>query len=126
MTECVDLRRINGVQEQRKGTYDMSAGITSTIRPSSNVRTISTPDGAALLDIDAGTCYSLNPVGAIIWEQFQLNSSGIGIEAILQHIEKTCSVSRQEIQEDIVAYIQNLERRRLVISSSNGGGPKTH
>ncbi len=104
------------------GIRNMTPELNTILRPSPNVRAITTPDGAALLDIHEGICYSLNPIGATIWEQIQLNSSGIAIEAILQQLEQTCSVNRQEIQEDIIAYVHSLEQRHLVTSSQNGAG----
>ncbi len=100
----------------------MTLEANTVLLASPHVRAITTPDGAALLDIHAGTCYSLNPVGAKIWEQIQLHSGGIGIESIMQHIEQICSVRRQDIQEDVLTYIQDLRLRQLVICASNGHG----
>ncbi len=102
----------------------MTPGLDTILRPSPNVRAITTPDGAALLDIHEGVCYSLNPIGAAIWEQIRVNSSGIAIEAILRQIEQTCNANRHEIEEDIIAYVQNLERRHLVTCGQNGAGPQ--
>jgi hypothetical protein len=101
----------------------MKLEANTILQASPHVRSIATADGAALLDIHAGVCYSLNPVGATIWEHIQSNSTGIGIDAILLHLEHTCNISRKEVQDDILAYLRNLKDRSLVICSSNGSGP---
>src|SRR2546423_7552409 len=41
------------------------------IKLSENVRETITQDGAVLLDIEQGLCFSMNPVGARIWEMLK-------------------------------------------------------
>jgi hypothetical protein len=100
---------------------------TWTIAPS--VRATFSPDGAVLLDIEKGLCYSLNPVGMKIW---RLIESGIGktsFESIVAAIASEFALSREQLAEDIGAYLEELTRKGLLrangapsMQRARGGG----
>ena len=45
---------------------------------SPDVRSTYSEDGAVLLDIQKGLCYSLNPVAARVWSTVEASPSGVG------------------------------------------------
>ncbi len=84
------------------------------LRPSSGVRNITTPDGAVLLDIDQGLCFSMNTVGARIWELLKLNHS---IDFIADTLAGDYSMSRDQILEDVRAFLAQLQGQNLIVAS---------
>src|SRR5215467_13614697 len=45
------------------------------VRPADSIRELRNGTGAVLLDMGRGTCYSMNPAGARIWQLLRLNYS---------------------------------------------------
>lgn len=67
---------------------------------SPNVRATYSEDGAVLLDIDKGLCYSLNPVAARVWGTIEASSAGITLDGIVGALETHFEVSRKQLEED--------------------------
>ena len=97
---------------------------------SPDVRSTYSEDGAVLLDIGKGLCYSLNLVGARMWLTIDASQTGITLDGILGALETHFSVPRQELETDIAEYLDKLERMGLVqcnghdISSKVLGGAR--
>ncbi len=102
---------------------EVGKGTSVVLCASPSVRSISTDDGAALLHIDRGVCYSLNTVGAAIWEEVQGKSEGVPIDDILHKLEQLCQVTRTEIESDILEYIRTLESHGLLICNPAAVSP---
>ena len=84
----------------------------SSITLSKSVRETINQDGAVLLDIHQGLCFSMNPVGARIWEMLK---QGYPPAAIADGLEKEFEgVARSELEVDIKYFLNELHRRRLV------------
>jgi Coenzyme PQQ synthesis protein D (PqqD) len=84
----------------------------SSIRLSKSVRETINQDGAVLLDIKQGLCFSMNPVGAKIWEMLK---QGCPPEAIVDGLEKEFEgVSRGELEMDVTDFLNVLHQRRLI------------
>jgi Coenzyme PQQ synthesis protein D (PqqD) len=84
----------------------------SPIRLSENVRETINQDGAVLLDIKQGLCFSMNPVGAKIWE---LLKQGCPPAAIVDNLEKEFEgVARSQLEIDVAEFVSELQSRRLV------------
>jgi len=84
----------------------------SPINLSKSVRETINQDGAVLLDIHQGLCFSMNPVGARIWEMLK---QGYPPAAIADGLEKEFEgVARSELEVDIKDFLNELHRRRLV------------
>jgi len=94
---------------------------------SPHVRSTHNDDGAVLLDIKGGMCYSLNVVAARAWAALESNKSGMRLEKIVQTLQPQFAVPVQELESDIATYLQKLETIGLVHSNGyvqsrrNGG-----
>jgi hypothetical protein len=80
-----------------------------TIAP--GVRETSTQDGAVLLDIEQGICFSLNPVGLRIWELLKKRYS---LDQIADALGQEFAVPRSQILSDASEFIEALEARHLI------------
>jgi hypothetical protein len=76
------------------------------------VREASSEDGAVLLDVRQGVCFSLNPVGVKIWELLKERRS---LEQIADALaEEYPSASRPQLLADAREFLQILDAKRLV------------
>jgi hypothetical protein len=75
------------------------------------VRETASEDGAVLLDIEQGICFSLNPVGLKIWELLKTHHS---VDEIADDLAQDFPVSRSQLHSDVVEFIQSLEAKRLI------------
>ena len=82
-----------------------------SVRIHDHVRSVMDPDGSVLLDLRQGRYYSLNGVGAVIWEQIE---SGHSVSEIETHIEGAFGAPHETVQADVAAFIDDLQRRKLV------------
>ena len=80
-----------------------------TIAP--GVRETASEDGAVLLDIEQGVCFSLNPVGLRIWELLKRRCSLGEIADALAH---DFSVPRAQLLADAAEFIEALEAKHLI------------
>jgi hypothetical protein len=84
-----------------------------TIAP--GVRETASEDGAVLLDIEQGVCFSLNPVGLRIWALIKKRYS---VEQIADTLGQEFSVPRSQLLADVEEFVQGLEAHRLVLRPS--------
>jgi len=84
---------------------------TEDIVISPGVRETASEDGAVLLDIEQGTCFSLNPVGLKIWELLKKRYS---VDRIADAMAQDFAVPRSQLLADVVEFIQSLEAKRLI------------
>src|SRR6267143_1101324 len=75
---------------------------------SPDVRSTYSEDGAVLLDIRKGLCYSLNPVAARAWSTVEASQRGITLEGIVGALETDLNVPRQELETDMAEYLDKL------------------
>jgi hypothetical protein len=80
---------------------------------SPDVRATYSEDGAVLLDIDKGLCYSLNVVGSQIWVTIE-SAPGIGLEGIVDALETHFQVPREQLRADTMEYLNNLRQKGLL------------
>ena len=80
-----------------------------TIAP--GVRETASEDGAALLDIEQGVCFSLNSVGLRIWELLKRRFS---LDQIADTLAQDFSVPRAQLLSDAAEFIAALETKRLI------------
>jgi hypothetical protein len=86
------------------------------------VRATANQDGAVLLDIEQGLCFSMNAVGAKIWE---LLKQGYSSSAIVDCLEKECEgVTRSQLEIDVTDFLSELQSRRLIVTEQ-AERPKT-
>ena len=75
------------------------------------VREVASEDGAVLLDVEQGVCFSLNPVGLKIWE---LLKKGCSLEQIADALGQEFPVSRPQLVSDASEFIAALEEKQLI------------
>lgn len=88
-----------------------------TIAP--GVREVTSEDGAVLLDVEQGICFSLNPVGLKIWE---LLKRGCSLEQIADTLGQELPVSRTQLVSDASEFIAALEAKQLIHRPRKRGG----
>ena len=76
-----------------------------------SVRETASEDGAVLLDIEQGICFSLNPVGLKIWELLKKRYS---VDQIADAMAQDFAVPRSQLLSDVVEFLQALEAKRLI------------
>lgn len=84
---------------------------TAELAIAPGVREVTSEDGAVLLDVEQGICFSLNPVGLRIWE---LLKKGCSLEQIADALGQEFPVSRPQIVSDATEFIVALEEKQLI------------
>lgn len=92
-------------------------GNKSSMKVAKGVRETINQDGAVLLDIEQGLCFSMNPVGAKIWEMIKKERS---LEEIADALEQEFHLPRTQLLADISDFVKQLETMHLV------GEPSSH
>lgn len=85
------------------------------IRTAESVRETVNQDGAVLLDIKQGLCFSMNPVGSKIWEMLKKECS---LEEIASNLEIEFQVPRSQIDADVAAFMGELRKRNLIVDET--------
>lgn len=99
---------------------DDSTGITDlTIAP--EVREVTSQDGAVLLDIEQGICFSLNPVGLKIWDLLKKKSS---LDEIVAALAADFAVPRDQLRSDTCEFIESLRTKQLLRPAGKAASPK--
>jgi len=81
--------------------------------PSPSVRESNGSDGAVLLDIQQGICFSLNPVGATIWGLVKQRKS---MDEIISSLVKDFNAPEEQIRSDVVEFAALLRQNGLLLS----------
>jgi hypothetical protein len=84
---------------------------TAELAIAPGVREVSSEDGAVLLDVEQGVCFSLNPVGLKIWELLKKRCS---LEQIADALGQEFPVGRPQLVSDAREFIVALEARQLI------------
>jgi hypothetical protein len=85
---------------------------------SPRVKQAESEDGAVLLDIEQGVCFSLNAVGLKIWEMLKRQSP---IEQIADSLAQEFHIPRAEIIADVCDFVAQLESKHLVARGTEAG-----
>jgi Coenzyme PQQ synthesis protein D (PqqD) len=83
----------------------------SELTVASGVREVTSEDGAVLLDVEQGVCFSLNPVGLKIWD---LLKKGCSVDQIAEALSQEFSVPRCQVLSDASEFIEALEAKHLL------------
>ena len=81
---------------------------------SPDVRSTYSEDGAVLLDIRKGLCYSLNPVAARVWSTLEASPSGVDLRGLVVVMESHYKISHEQLVGDIDECLSKLENMGLV------------
>jgi hypothetical protein len=80
-----------------------------------HVRASCNADGAVLLDIDKGLCYSLNAVGGRIWQAIEAGNGESSIDEIIEAVaQEFPEVPRAQLLIDIDGCLRELEDKALI------------
>src|SRR5690348_11415400 len=99
---------------KQQGTPMTASGNCIIGEPSSSVRETNNSDGAVLLDIQQGICFSLNPVGAKIWALIKQRKS---TDDIVASLVKDFDVPEEQIRSDIREFAALLKQNGLLLSA---------
>ena len=91
---------------------------------SPDVRSTYSEDGAVLLDIRKGLCYSLNPVAARVWSTVEASPSGVDLRGLVDVMETHYTISRVQLERDVDEYLSKLEHVGLVQRNGQFHGSK--
>jgi hypothetical protein len=96
------VTRMTANQDDPKGYSLNSTAICTTLNE----------DGAVLLDIKRGICFSLSFVGAKIWDSLQ---KGYGRDSIITSLSEDFSeIPSKRIAEDVDAFLADLKSKGLL------------
>jgi len=76
-----------------------------------SVRETASEDGAVLLDVEQGICFSLNPVGSKIWKML---GQQLSLEQMTDSLEQEFHAPRPELVVDICDFVRKLETKNLI------------
>lgn len=81
--------------------------------PSSTVRDIANQDGAVLLDIHQGLCFSINPVGSKIWQMIKQQHS---LDQVIDALADEFSIPKERIHDDVMEFTSTLTANGLLVA----------
>lgn len=90
----------------------MTSSSKFTIPPQVISRTVG--EETVILELESGTYFELDPVGARVWE---LMGEGRTFGQLCDIVMQEYEVSRERLEEDVTALVQQLADRRLVTLS---------
>jgi hypothetical protein len=90
------------------------------VRPSDSVREAHNQDGAVLLDVHQGVCFSLNPVGVKIWTLLKQQYS---LDQIAKSLASEFALPEEKLCQDVVEFVRSLKAQRLVVSNDASAEP---
>jgi hypothetical protein len=77
----------------------------------SGLRTTVNEDGAAILNLQAGTITTLNPCGAFVWARLERDEDPESIAVSLAH---ETGKHIELVRDDVAAFIRSLRQQRLL------------
>lgn len=88
---------------------------------SPDVRSTKSEDGAVLLDIRQGLCFSLNVVGAKVWEKLGSSQTGVTLTELVSTLAPQFHVPVHQLTTDLQRYLGDLEAKGLVKANGKAG-----
>ncbi|HET9791677.1 MAG TPA: PqqD family protein [Candidatus Angelobacter sp.] len=84
------------------------------------VKATASEDGAVLLDVERGICFSVNAVGLKIWTLFQADA---GPAEIIRQLGAEYEVSGEQLKNDFEEFVRNLKSNRLLLPDRPAHAP---
>ncbi|HEX6159532.1 MAG TPA: PqqD family protein [Thermoanaerobaculia bacterium] len=75
---------------------------------------MSEKDGAVLLDLHGGRYYSLNAVGALIWQKL---ADGVQVPQIEATLVSELGAPPERAAADVARFVSTLAKRKLVVAA---------
>ncbi len=76
------------------------------------VKATASKDGAVLLDVERGICFSVNAVGLKIWTLFQ---AGAGPAEIIHQLGTEYQVPGEQLKKDFEEFLRDLKSNRVLL-----------
>lgn len=81
-----------------------------------SVKEVENQDGAVLLDIDQGLCFSLTPVACRIWQLLKRNCD---VEEIAKTICAEFTAPRDLVERDLAEFLDSLRQNQLLFDEDH-------
>ena len=92
-----------------------SSNSNSEWKVSPGVRATCNEDGAVVLDIDHGLCYSLNAVGGRIWQVIESGQGRSSFDDIVEALaQEFTEVPHEQLMTDIDNCLSDLKKKALI------------
>jgi hypothetical protein len=101
----------------------MNVSKSEPLVPSAFARQIDHDDGAALLDVKQGVCFSINSVGLEIWSLLKEKHSPTQIAALLV---AEYGIEQTQASEDVTEFIESLRAHHLLIAEGERPSGRFH
>ena len=86
-----------------------------------SVKEIESQDGAVLLDIEQGVCFSLTPVASRIWQLLKMHCE---LEQIAETIAAEFTAPRNLVEQDLSEFLDCLRHHRLLFDGVDEQSPR--
>jgi coenzyme PQQ synthesis protein D (PqqD) len=84
------------------------------------VKATASEDGAVLLDVKRGICFSVNAVGLKIWTLFQ---AGAGPAEVIRQLGTEYQIPGEQLKNDFEEFLSNLQSNGLLLPDRPGNAP---
>jgi len=90
---------------------------TVRFRMSGDVVSRDVPDGAMLVDVQTGSAFKLNQVGAEVWQQLDGERA---VADIIAGLEQRYRIGIEQLTRDVGALLEDLQKQGLVTRVGEG------
>lgn len=95
---------------------DSSTRVKQSFHIPESVKEIENQDGAVLLDIEQGVCFSLTPVASRIWQLLKVHCE---LEQIAETIASEFTAPRGQVEQDLSEFLDSLRHHRLLLDDAD-------
>lgn len=81
------------------------------VRPDPQLRTATSPDGAAILDIPRNQITTLNSTGAFVWDRLQ---QGLSIDQVIHDLAVDSQTDEFIVDREVRAFVEQLRLEQLL------------
>lgn len=81
------------------------------VQPDTHLRTVVSPDGAAILDIPRNQITTLNSTGGFVWDRLQ---QGFSVEQVIHDLSVETNADPTIVERDVSAFVAQLRAGQLL------------
>ncbi len=81
------------------------------VQSDSHLRTVVSPDGAAILDIPRNQITTLNSTGGFVWDRLQ---QGLSVEQVIHDLSVETNADPAIVERDVHAFVTQLRAGQLL------------
>ena len=89
----------------------MNISISSIISKSDNLLEATMKDSLALMSIEQGSYYGLNPVGKIIWENID---NPVDVKSLVDLLLNKFTIDEDTCKKETLNFLKELEKREMI------------